>query len=572
MTWRVPNYLSEALLSSAVLLGPLAFGAVEPWSLFLLCALLSATCLSCLGGRAPDFSQAVYRSILPGVLCLLALGALQRLNPRAILEPWTPLPSTASPYATGRALLVWGAYATALWCAPQILAGSTAVRRLASLVFGLGCVVALVGVVQATQGEEQLIYGFRLAPYPLDPFGPYYNRDHAASLLVMAMFCGGGLLWDQAVFWRDRERSVYDAAAIAGLILFGIGLNSFGLLITRSVGALAALIAAGFVVAALGAWPRTGRALCLGLILVLTAMAIPLTPVAHRVRNGVAVSLAQKLTVSHAKAAAADRLVLYHGAWRAFLDRPWLGSGLGAFQQTYYPYQPKSVDALVDHAHCDWLELLVEAGILGFSAYALGLFAFLASCAKSLSSPVKRTVRGLSLGLGGAILSFMIHGLVDFSFQIPANALVFFVLLAGLGTLARGGSPSSAPSRGALGYKANAAAALAALAVAMGAAPGVLASWHYLSVKQTSPASRAAGLAKAAELDGSPRYYSELAQHEASLAGEGPPKRANLEQALAHSQAALRQDPANPSLRDLQGRILWRLGRVADARELIEGN
>lgn len=557
MTWRIPDRVPEVFLIGAVVFGPLAFGAVEPWSRSLLTLLVCATLLCCGLRGLPDFSQSMYRTLLPSVLLLILLGLAQRLNPRSVFDPALPIPGTVSGSATGKALWVWATYAALLWCAPQALVGLASVRRMLATVFCLGCVVAMVGLIQLAQ-NRLLIYGLRPVPYGYEPFGPYYNRDHAASMLVMSAFCGGGLLWDGFInYERRRWAGIFDFAAAQLVIAFGILINLAGALCTQSRGALASLVITGSTLGFVAAWSRKQRLVWLGLVVAGTLLLAYFSPVATR------------LTSSYLTTSASIRASLYQAGLELFGDFPWLGSGLGAFQQAYYLYQPASITGLVEHVHSDWLELLLEAGVLGSLVFGSGLLLFFRSVVLRLGRPAEGSIRGLSWGAGASIMAFLIHTLVDFSFQIPANAVLFFVLLAVLGALAEEGScrrRDSAP-----GFATRAAIASIALLLTAFSIPPAVASWYHLRTKGEVSTRRIEDLLAASAWDPVLRYQQELAKVQSALAPHDLEKRlAMLRKALAHSEAALRIDPANPWSRQVHGNLLWQLGRVADGKRLLE--
>ncbi len=113
------------------------------------------------------------------------------------------------------------------------------------------------------------------------------------------------------------------------------------------------------------------------------------------------------------------------------LDHPWLGIGLGNFEIVFPSVRPADIGSagIWTKAHNTPLEILVE---IGFPA-ALTLFAFFGIMLAVLA---RRAVRERSRP---AIIAFaaaafaVLHGLVDFSLQIPGMAVVFAALVgAGL--------------------------------------------------------------------------------------------------------------------------------------------
>ena len=99
-------------------------------------------------------------------------------------------------------------------------------------------------------------------------------------------------------------------------------------------------------------------------------------------------------------------------------DRPWMGSGLGSFQEVYPAYATFDIGLIVNHAHNDWAEWLAEGGV--------PFFLLLASAAVWAVRPALRSIWGLGL------LSVFLHALVDYPMQRLGLAVWVSVLLGAL--------------------------------------------------------------------------------------------------------------------------------------------
>jgi O-antigen ligase len=106
---------------------------------------------------------------------------------------------------------------------------------------------------------------------------------------------------------------------------------------------------------------------------------------------------------------------------------PIAGMGGGTFY-TVYPAWRGDDQKFMDHAHNDYLEFTVEYGIVG--AALLGWFLVLCfkRAARGLEDRDRSEQFGVSFASMMAIIAMMIHAMVDFSLQIPANAAWFVVL------------------------------------------------------------------------------------------------------------------------------------------------
>ena len=414
----------EALLLFAVIFGPLAFGAVESWSRPILEIDLLLMAFFCARRGGGKLSSPVHRTLLPAVLALIAIGVLQLLHPRPLALPASLLPFTVDPAATLRALVLWSSYAALLWAAPQVLSSSRARARFAWTLFGVGAFIALVGILQLGQGNTAY-YGLRLVRRG-DPFGPYVNRDHAASFLVMSAFVGGGLFLSRWRELRGRETvgQKSDLVAAQALMFFFLALVLAGVLMAKSRGAFNSFFLSLWAVSLLSTRFIQSRATRLSVRAVLGVL-VPgyaLFLALHPVYIGYVLSTPDVST--------AYRLSMYRGGVNLVKDFPLWGTGLSSVQSAFPAYQEKMVVGLVDHVHSDWLELPMQLGLTGALILAAGFISFFARILRSWLRDPSLSSRLLTAGALCAVFAFLVHQSVDFSFQIPANVAIFLLILA----------------------------------------------------------------------------------------------------------------------------------------------
>ena len=123
-----------------------------------------------------------------------------------------------------------------------------------------------------------------------------------------------------------------------------------------------------------------------------------------------------------------DRFRVWRDSSQMIRDFPWLGTGLGTFQLIFPTYSSVPIILHFSHAHNDWLELLVETGVLGFCLIMTTAILFLVTYVKRLRElPPK--FRSLGLGILVSVLAFSVHSVADFNFHITANAYSLAILL-----------------------------------------------------------------------------------------------------------------------------------------------
>ena len=419
MMVRMPSRLLEGLLYALMAFGPLAFGSVEPWSRATLETLAFLLALGCfLRGRPALTTAADSMWLFPAGFA--AFGAVQLLSAAAPDGPRPLAPFTAAPHETENAVLLWAAYAAVLWSVPRVLVAHDAARRCARVLFGLGLAVAAQGMLQDATTPGKL-YWLREAPRAYS-FGPYYNRDHAANLLLMCLAIGLGIL-----FSRPRKAPGADGLPRESILRLALAAAAVAVLLAgvfacASRGALLAIPLAGMTVALCGAsFANRSRSRRARAAAALAGAAI-------------VVFLAFRLVGEGANAGAlVDRSVtarfyIYGDSWRWLKDTPVFGTGLGSFETVYPSYQDRELRGVVRHAHSDWLELALETGLFGLLA-ALTAAAWTAAAAvRSWKEARSSEMRALIGGGFAAAAAFLAHSLFEFSFQIPGNAVVFFVV------------------------------------------------------------------------------------------------------------------------------------------------
>jgi putative inorganic carbon (HCO3(-)) transporter len=106
------------------------------------------------------------------------------------------------------------------------------------------------------------------------------------------------------------------------------------------------------------------------------------------------------------------------------------GSGPGSFYVAFPRYRPASIANFYNHTHNDYAQFASESGISGF--LIIGGFVVVSLGAALVAQWRRRDplMRGMSFACVMGVTAILIHSWVDFNLQIPANAMLFMVLLA----------------------------------------------------------------------------------------------------------------------------------------------
>ncbi|MGA7377138.1 MAG: O-antigen ligase family protein, partial [Candidatus Sulfotelmatobacter sp.] len=113
---------------------------------------------------------------------------------------------------------------------------------------------------------------------------------------------------------------------------------------------------------------------------------------------------------------------------RMFLKKPILGWGLGTFPIVYPEFRTFYTNFFVNEAHNDYLQLLVEMGLLGFATMLWFVAIVYARAIKKIGHWPSEMSGAMTLACMLGVSGILVHSAVDFNLQIPANAALFYVL------------------------------------------------------------------------------------------------------------------------------------------------
>ena len=308
-------------------------------------------------------------------------------------------------------------------------------RRTLALAIPIFAVAAVaLGLMQSLGGPDSGLR-FYAETNNNSAVGFFANRNHQAALLVCALAI--------APMWIDGLRGVrgvprgaglFIAIAIEIVLVVGIG-------ITRSrAGVLLAAPAmiGGSLAVVLVNSERSSR---LGALALLLASAAGAALVALFARAALVARFETPISAD-LRVRAADAI---HRAGESFF--PW-GSGLETFASVYRMFEPRSFVSPVylNHAHNDWVEVWVEAGVLGVGVAAAFVLWWLWATSRVLMAGRTSRTGGAALAGSVVIALLLAHSTADYPLRTAALDCVF-ALACGL--LARGGEEaSSARGRG----------------------------------------------------------------------------------------------------------------------------
>src|SRR5580692_542253 len=389
-------------LFGLLLFGPLAFGAVEPWSIFLMEA-----------GSAALFLLWIAQQVLEGQIKIrwnplfLPMGVFGLLIISQLV-----FRITAYPHATVSLALLYFCYGLLCFLAGQTLLRGSQARSLAMIFSLYGAALAAFALVYGVSSNGKL-YWLRQPRNGGWIYGPYVNHNHYAGLMEMLVPIPLILALTRLVSPRTRAA----AAAAAALMVATIFLSG-------SRGGMLAIVAELVVLALLLVKQKRNlrTAMLVGVFL-----AIVVGFIIWIGGDAVAKRWAS-VSSSHSEISGDVRLNIDQDAFRMFLKKPVLGWGLGTFPVVYPGFRTFSTNFFVNQAHNDYLQLLVEMGLLGFGTMLWFLLALYTRALKKIGNWTGEISGAATLACVLGLSGILVHSALDFNLQIPANAALFYVL------------------------------------------------------------------------------------------------------------------------------------------------
>jgi O-antigen ligase len=380
-----------------LIFGVLAFGAVEDWSTF---------------------------AFEIGALGIFLLWALKRLNSREIkLSPnalYLPtamflalilaqigLRTSAYLYATRYEALRYISYGIVLLIAAECVRTTETRKRFALVMTVFGALYAFFALVQDLTSNGR-IFWLRTVRFHGGMFGTYVNRDHYAGLMEMLLPIP--LTLSLSHLLRAEKRILVGFCAV---------LMASTIFLCGSRGGMVAFVLEMVLLAILtfGESRRLPAVVAYVLLCVSTVGFIFLSS------NGQGLARIGDLS-------AGIRPQIVKDGLRMFTDRPVLGWGLATFPTVYPRYRSFYTNLSVNEAHNDYVQLLVETGVLGFALMVWFLVQVYRRGFSHLQHWQNGWDRAISVSALTACTGILVHSLVDFNLHIPANAALFYASCA----------------------------------------------------------------------------------------------------------------------------------------------
>lgn len=400
-----PDSLLKGLLRAVTIYGPavvmmasvLAFGATVPWAVLFLRVVTGALVILWALLRVLDGNIALRRNPLYVPVATILLLAIAQLAFR----------TTAYGYATEAELLNCVAYASLFFVASESWRSATDRHRILYLFAAFGFALALFALIQGFSSHNK-IYWAITPEFGGQVYGPYVNRNHFAGimeLLAPTAFVLAAL---------HRRSSEHRALLIFAGVLMGVSIVT-----SQSRAGMVAFAIEMLVLCAVLFRTRDFRRVGPAPLFAIFAFG------AFIIWFG-----GGELFERFSGLSDYMRLSVVKDAKTMILARPLFGWGLGTFPDVYPHFRTFYTNHLVNQAHNDVVQFVIEMGFVGAVLAAWSLVAFYRSAMCVVTRWTGATAEAGPLAGFIGCTGLLFHSLFDFNLHIPANAAAFFLLAA----------------------------------------------------------------------------------------------------------------------------------------------
>jgi O-antigen ligase len=378
--------------------GVLAFGAVDEWSTFTFEAgaailFLVWAAQQVVSGQVTLSKNPLY---LPAALFFVLILAQILLR------------TTAYSYITRYEAMRYLAYGIVMLVAAECVRGEELRKKVAFGLLAFGTAYALFALVQELAPNSKIFWLYT-PHYNGSIYGSYVNHNHYAGL--MELLIPVPLCLSMGHLFKGGKRAMIAFAAV---------LMASTVFLARSRGGMISFLLQLAILAALTLWQNRDRRIAIGLLAVCLSVLFFL----FFIGRGQVLGRLGELDPGM-------RFKITTDCLRMFLHHPIAGSGLGTFPTVYPRDRTFSTTLFINQAHNDYVQLLVETGLLGVLLMAW----FLARLYRRATPTSRRWEfkweAALSLAALLGCTGILFHSFVDFNLHIPANAALFYAL-AGL--------------------------------------------------------------------------------------------------------------------------------------------
>jgi len=307
------------------------------------------------------------------------------------------------------------------------------IKRIFYVLLAMGIFEALYGLFELYRANPRILfYTKEINLHAVT--GTFVNQNHFTGYMEMVIPLVIGLViarmdvvFRKRVRLREKIALIGDKGFVLSLVLLAfVMLMTVGLVLSRSRSAVFSLIVMFLVFFHLSVFYfRGGMVSRAGLRKFIQILFVFI--IIFAVYAGIDATLER---FSKENLTGGQRPQYWANTWEMVTDYPVFGTGLGTFAHVYPAYETIGLYGFLWHAHNDYLEYFAEMGLLG-GAFLLGGILILIILSFSRWRKEKSPwIKGVSMGCLVSLAVIAVHSFTDFNLHIPANMVLFTVIVA----------------------------------------------------------------------------------------------------------------------------------------------
>lgn len=369
--------------------------------------------------------------ILIGVIQLLPLSSPDVPANLLSVSPVSSL--SLDPYSTRFAILKLIMFLIFFNAALTFINSQKRLRKVVFTIVIFSAIMAFLGILQRL-ASPQFIYGIREVKQAI-PFGSFVNQHHFAAFMEMTIGLACGLFLGRAT---KKDKFL--------LLIMSILLMGISILFTGSRGGLLSLLGViGFLVIMNVIYRKKNvkdaedenrqtpnqfisirnLELIIGgvLLVVVLFFSVIWLGGGDSVLRSTGIQTNQDDYTS-------GRIHFWGVTLRIIQENPILGTGLESFGVAFTKYDTWNGQFRVEHAHNDYLQILSDAGILGFLCVLAFIFLLFKQSLHIIRTTSDSFRRNVAIGALAGCFGILIHSIFDFPLRTNANMFFFLIFVS----------------------------------------------------------------------------------------------------------------------------------------------
>ena len=304
-------------------------------------------------------------------------------------------------------------------------------RKVVLTIIIFGSLMAFFGILQWLANPEA-IYGLRKVGQAI-PFASFINQHHFAAFMELTSGLTLALLFGKSTK-KDKRFLLLIAAVLMGIAV----------VLTSSRGGMLSLVGVIGLVVVSNLLERRKEKSAIetdkkdyhrNFVLIAGGLALILGFFGAVILLGGDASLIRGIGLEAGQQDISNgRSHFWQIALKIFFDHPILGTGLDSFGFAFTRYDTWNGNFRLEQAHNDYLQILADAGILGFACVAVFIYLLFKKSLQIIGKTSDSFRRDVAMGALAGCFGILLHSFFDFPLRTTSNAF-FFLLLVVLATV-----------------------------------------------------------------------------------------------------------------------------------------